>query len=92
MTFIAMPPPPRSADADAGRGRRAAAGADPARAAVVALGLLGHGLLESAHQLVDVEVLEGAAQLLGELLHRMRIGEPSSSSGGSSIAPSMPSK
>ena len=75
-----------AADADAGGVHavvaegRGAAGADPAVAAVVALGLLGEALLEEAPQRLEVDVAERlssrAALLVGEAGEGLRIGEP----------------
>ena len=72
----------RPADTDPGRVlaavavRRAAAGADPAPAAVVALGLLRERLQELPHQLVARELLELRALFVGQLAEVLRVLQP----------------
>ena len=60
--------------------RRGAAGADPATAAVVGLGLLGEALLEQAPQRLEVDLAErldeAAPLLVGEAGEGERVGEP----------------
>src|SRR5206468_849819 len=74
--------PATTADAHAGRVRparakwRRAAGADPAVALVVALFLLLEALLELGAQLLEVELTERLALLLGQALERLRVHQP----------------